>query len=165
MPNESIETSDPAVRDAGETETVAIGVHDMAAAVAAGAVGVVAMVPSFLAAVAVGATTLDSFGRFAELFLLGPNLPVGAIAFAVGGVVVNPLVFASLAGYLPGRQWSTRGVVFGIVLLCGFLPGFYAGQIGLLLVAYVLLALFGHVSYGVALGTVYGRYQRADYAV
>jgi cytochrome c oxidase subunit 1 len=125
-----------------------------------------AMVPSFVAAVEVGVTSVDSFSSFAELVMLGgSNLLVGAAIFAVVGIVVHPVLFAAVAGYLPGKQWSTRGLVFALVLWTGFLPGFYTGQAGLALAGYVALSLFGHVAYGIVLGTVYGRYQTADYAV
>jgi len=166
MSNEPGETAEGAVEEQMLEEPVEIGLRDLMATVLAGGLGMLAMVPSFVAAVEVGVTSVDSFSSFAELVMLGgSNLIAGAIVFGVVGVFVHPLLFAAVAGYLPGKQWSTRGIVFALVLSTGFLPGFYTGQTGVALVGYVVLALFGHVAYGVVLGAVYGHYQRADYAV
>lgn len=83
---------------------------------------------------------------------VGSALPL--LAFVGIGVVVWPLLLASIGRYLPGERFATKGAVFGTVLWTGFAVAFYGGYAGTALLLYLAVTLVGHVAYGVSVGAV-----------
>lgn len=125
-----------------------------------GLVGTGALTVGLLIARSLGAFDLDSFGTLAELTgfnVLVPLNPtaVGYVLFLLTGMVMWPLLFASIGAYLPGEKYATKGLPFGFVLWTGFAPAFYEGYAGLALALYLALTLGAHFSYGFTLGAVF----------
>ncbi|WP_129116467.1 DUF6789 family protein [Halegenticoccus tardaugens] len=149
-----------------ESEETGIGVREVAAASAAGLAGTIAMSPLLLAAWALGALNPDAFAGLSEIVGLGGNLVVGIAIFVVGGMTALPLLFISLAAFLPGDTLAQRGVSYATIVWVGFVFGFYrgdltdlyAGQISAEFVIFAALTLVAHWVYGYVLGAIYGRY-------
>jgi hypothetical protein len=125
-----------------------------------GLVGTAAMTVVLLVGATVGAFSMDAFSVIADItgtaFLLPADAAaIGYVMFLVGGMVVWPLMLASIGNYLPGRTFAEKGAGFGVVLWTGFAPAFHADQSGLLLVVYLLVTLVGHVVYGFSMGSVF----------
>ncbi|MFC4451519.1 DUF6789 family protein [Halorussus aquaticus] len=125
-----------------------------------GLVGTGALTVGLLIAASLGAFQIESFGTLAELTGFNAILPlnptaVGYILFLLTGMVMWPLLFASIGSYLPGEKFATKGVPFGFVLWTGFAPAFYEGYTGLAMLLYLVLTLGAHFSYGFTLGAVF----------
>ena len=125
-----------------------------------GLVGTAAMTVGLLVAQAFGAFDMGSFASFAELVGIASLFPANAVAigylvFLGGGMVIWPLLFAAAGLYLPGDTYAKRGIPYGFVLWTGFAPAFHVDYWGLTLVAYLLLTLLAHFSYGFTLGAVF----------
>jgi hypothetical protein len=125
-----------------------------------GLVGTAAMTVVLLVGATVGAFRMNAFAVIAEItgtaFLLPADASaIGYVMFLIGGMVVWPLMLASIGNYLPGKRFAEKGAGFGVVLWTGFAPAFHADQSGLLLGVYLLVTLVGHIIYGFALGSVY----------
>lgn len=98
--------------------------------------------------------SMSSLAELANLDVFGPPVVIGFAIFWAHGLVTWPLLFASFKQYLPGSA-PVGGVLFGLVLWTGFLPGFYAGYQGTALALFVGFSLIGHVAYGLSLGLVF----------
>ncbi|WP_238392178.1 DUF6789 family protein [Halorussus amylolyticus] len=125
-----------------------------------GLVGTAALTVGLLIARSLDAFELGSFATLAELTgldaLFAPNpAAVGYVLFLLTGMVMWPLLFASIGSYLPGEKYATKGLPYGFVLWTGFAPAFYEGYTGLALVLYLVLTLGAHFSYGFTLGAVF----------
>jgi len=125
-----------------------------------GLVGTGALTVGLLIARSLGVFELSSFGTLAELTGFNMLLPlsptaVGFVLFLLTGMVMWPLLFASIGAYLPGEKYATKGLPFGFVLWTGFAPAFYEGYTGLAMVLYLGLTLGAHFSYGFTLGAVF----------
>jgi hypothetical protein len=125
-----------------------------------GLVGTAAMTVVLLVAATLGGFDTASFATLAEMTgasILVPVYPaaLGYVMFLAGGMIVWPLMLASIGSYLPGRRFAERGVSFGIVLWTGFAPAFHSDQTGTALYLYLLLTLVAHVAYGFTLGSVF----------
>lgn len=125
-----------------------------------GLVGTASLTVGLLIAASLGAFDINEFATLAELTglqaLYPANAPaVGYVLFLLTGMVIWPLLFASIGSYLPGDRCATRGVPFGFVLWTGFAPAFYGGYTGLTLVLYLVLTLGAHFSYGFSVGAVF----------
>jgi len=125
-----------------------------------GLVGTAALTVGLLIARSLGAFQIESFGTLTELTGFNAIVPlspvaVGYILFLLTGMVMWPLLFASIGAYLPGQKYAVKGLPFGFVLWTGFLPAFYEGYTGLALILYVVLTLGAHFSYGFTLGAVF----------
>jgi hypothetical protein len=125
-----------------------------------GLVGTGALTVGLLIARSLGAFQIESFGTLTELTGFNVLLPlsptaVGYVLFLLTGMVLWPLLFASIGSYLPGEKYATKGLPFGFVLWTGFAPAFYEGYSGLMLVLYLVLTLGAHFSYGFTLGAVF----------
>ncbi|WP_135829322.1 DUF6789 family protein [Halorussus halobius] len=125
-----------------------------------GLVGTGALTVGLLIARSLGAFELSSFGTLAELTGFNALLPltptaVGFVLFLLTGMVMWPLLFASIGRYLPGERYAVRGLAFGFVLWTGFAPAFYEGYAGLAMVVYLGLTLGAHFAYGFSLGAVF----------
>lgn len=144
--NVSVETSD------------GIGVQELSAAAFAGFAGLIAMTPVLLVAWLLGGLELSSFTALSEIVALGENSVVGVVLFVAGGVVTFPLLFVSLAVFLPGANLAQKGTSFGVIVWTGFLIAFYSAQTGATFAAYLVLTLLAHAVYGGVLGAVYGRF-------
>jgi cytochrome c oxidase subunit 1 len=118
-----------------------------------------------LMSVVLGAATLLGFLRpplltgLARIFGIEPGtlfgLPVslvlGFAVFYAGGVIFWPTVFAAGAGRFPGGNRILVGLSFAFLLWPGFALGFYTGQTGFSLVAYLGATLLAHAVYGATL--------------
>lgn len=138
-------------------ETTGIGTHELLVAAGAGLAGQAAMVPFFVAAYPLDATSPASFVGVAELIGTSAGaplaLPVGVALFVAGGTVTLPLLFVALAEFLPPeRDVGLRGVSLAVVVWTGFAIAFSTGQTGRTLGVYAALSLGAHVAYGYALG-------------
>jgi hypothetical protein len=140
------------------TEPEQVGLLGVVTAGWAGVLGVVAMAPFLVLASLVGALDLAAFAGLAEIVGLGPSVPLGVALFVANGATVFPLLFLTLGPYLPGRTVGLKGIVFATVVWTGFVPGYYAGQSGVLLAVFLLLSLAAHWAYGTVLGEVVERY-------
>jgi hypothetical protein len=125
-----------------------------------GLVGTAAMTVGLLVAQSIGAFDMGSFAQFAELVGIASLFPanpvaVGYLIFLAGGMVIWPLLFAAAGLYLPGNTYAKRGLPYGFVLWTGFAPAFHVDYGGLVLVAYLVLTLIAHFSYGFTLGAVF----------
>jgi hypothetical protein len=125
-----------------------------------GLVGTGALTVGLLIARSLGAFQVESFGTLTELTGFNALLPlsptaIGYLLFLLTGMVLWPLLFASIGSYLPGEKYATKGIPFGFVLWTGFAPAFYEGYDGLTLLLYLVLTLGAHFSYGFTLGAVF----------
>jgi hypothetical protein len=125
-----------------------------------GLVGTGSLTIGLLIATSLGAFQIESFGTLAELTGFNVILPlsptaVGYTLFLLTGMVMWPLLFASIGTYLPGEKFATKGIPFGFVLWTGFAPAFYEGYTGLAMFLYLVLTLGAHFSYGFTLGAVF----------
>ena len=125
-----------------------------------GAVGTGALTVGLLIAMSLDAFQIESFGTLAELTGFNAVVPlsptaVGYVLFLLTGMVMWPLLFASIGSYLPGEKYATKGIPFGFVLWTGFAPAFYEGYTGLTMLLYFALTLGAHFSYGFTLGAVF----------
>lgn len=123
----------------------------------AGFVGVVAMAPVLVLAWSLGVLEASSFADFGLLFGIGPNLALGVAVYTLGGTLVFPTLFFTVATFLPGRTLVRRGVVIALCAWGGFLFGFYTEQAGAALAGYVALTLVAHLVYGVVVGAIVDR--------
>lgn len=125
-----------------------------------GLVGTGALTVGLLIARSLGAFDIDQFSTLAELtgldVLFTSNVAaLGYVLFLLTGMVMWPLLFASIGSYLPGKKYATKGLPFGFVLWTGFAPAFYAGYTGFTLVLYLFFTLGAHFAYGFSLGAVF----------
>lgn len=125
-----------------------------------GLVGTGALTVGLLIASSLGVFDINEFATLAELtgfnVLYPANAPaVGYVLFLLTGMVMWPLLFASIGSYLPGDRFAFKGLPFGFVLWTGFAPAFNDGYTGLALVLYLVLTLGAHFSYGFSLGAVF----------
>ncbi|MFC7078990.1 DUF6789 family protein [Halorussus caseinilyticus] len=125
-----------------------------------GLVGTGSLTVGLLIAASLGVFDINEFATLAELTglnVLFESNPaaVGYVLFLLTGMVMWPLLFASIGSYLPGEKYAVKGIPFGFVLWTGFAPAFYADYTGLALVLYLVLTLGAHFSYGFTLGAVF----------
>lgn len=153
MPTELTET---VVDQPNETDNS--GIERAVVAGGAGLVGMVAMAPVLGIAWLVGALQPSAFAGLAEIVGLGPNFVVGALIFVLGGMVTLPLLFVSLAVFLPGRTVAIRGLSYATIVWTGFVVAFYSGETGAMLALFLGITLVAHWVYGYVLGFLYDRY-------
>lgn len=144
-------------------------IKDALVGAAAGLGGMVAMVPFLLLAYFLNALEPQAFIALAEIVGLVPEvdvgqgywgLVIGAIIFVGGGMTTLPLLFVSLAAFLPpADNIPLSGVTFATVIWTGFAIAFYTGQTGIALVLYLVLTLVAHWVYGYVLGELYTRFE------
>jgi hypothetical protein len=125
-----------------------------------GLVGTGALTVGLLITRSLDAFEIESFGTLTELTGFNVLLPlsptaVGYVLFLLTGMVLWPLLFASIGSYLPGEKYAIKGIPFGFVLWTGFAPAFYEGYTGLALALYLLLTIGAHFAYGFTLGAVF----------
>jgi cytochrome c oxidase subunit 1 len=137
-----------------------LGVRQAALGAAAGLAGMAAMAPFLALAWALGAFELSAVAGLSDIVALGPSFLYGTIIFVGGGMTTLPLLFVSLAVFLPGEEVRVKGAVFGAIVWTGFAVAFWTGQAGASLALFLVLTLVAHVAYGAVLGTVYARYAR-----
>lgn len=125
-----------------------------------GLVGTAAMTVVLLIAARLNVFDLGGFAMLSELIgadvLFEANpAAIGYLLFLATGMVMWPLLFASIGSFLPGEKFATKGLSYGVVLWSGFAPAFYADYAGTAMVLYLVLVLVGHLTYGFALGSVF----------
>ena len=125
-----------------------------------GLVGTAVLTFSLLIASTMGAFNFASFASLTEMtgidVLISLNdVAVGYLLFLGVGMVIWPLLFASLGTYLPGEKYAFKGISYGFVLWTGFAQIFYGEFGGLALWIYLVVTLIGHVGYGFSLGAVF----------
>ncbi|TYL38644.1 cytochrome C oxidase subunit I [Natronococcus pandeyae] len=130
-------------------------VNDASSGAIGGFVGTMLMTGVLAIAVLLGAFDLESFADLATLVGLPANATFGYAVFLAGGMTTWPLLFLALGEYLPGELSLITGLWYSTVIASGFVIGFYTGQTGLELVAYLLFVLLSHWVYGLGLaGTI-----------
>lgn len=92
---------------------------------------------------------------FAELLNAPPT--VGLALFAIGGVLLFPLVFFLIGEHLAPEYEAMRGVVFSLILWVVFLVIFLPTIELVGSIYFVLFSCLGHVVYGSVLGWTFGR--------
>ena len=160
--------SDEARPEAASREYPRFRARDALAGAVAGLGGMAAMVPVLLVAYVAGALEPRAFTALAEIVGLAPTVSVGggsyglligAIIFVGGGMTTLPLLFVSLAVFLPpADNIPLAGVTFATVIWTGFAIAFYTGQTGVALALYLALTLIAHWAYGYVLGALYPRF-------
>jgi cytochrome c oxidase subunit 1 len=143
--------------NSGTEESTDLGVREIVSAMGAGLVGTAAMAPVLAVAFVLDFVETAAFEGLATIVGLGPSLPIGLFIFVGGGMTTLPLLYVSLAVFLPGGSARGKGVVFASIVWTGWSFAFFTGQTGLALASYLLLGLLAHVVYGATLGTIYGR--------
>ncbi|WP_458207612.1 DUF6789 family protein [Haladaptatus sp. NG-SE-30] len=124
------------------------------------------MVFIFLVAEAEARFNLGVPAAIAKFVRMPGQLYLGFIVFVLAGIVLWPLVFAAIEGYLTalpgGEDVGIRGIVFALLLWVAFLVLGSAGLklAGPFLVLYLVFTLIAHVVYGYSLGVLYGRFTR-----
>lgn len=135
-----------------------LGVRQALLGAIAGFAGMASMAPFLGAAWALGAFELATVAGLSDIVALGPSFTLGLAIFVAGGMTMLPLLFASLAVFLPGETVARRGAAFASIVWTGFAVAFWTGQSGVELALFLGLSLLAHVAYGYVLGTIYGRY-------
>ena len=130
------------------------------AAFAGGAAGLVAMVPILFVLPLLlrlfRAEPLVDVAELGRVLGLEPNLFLGLLVFAAGGVVALPLLFVVAGAFLPPRNpRAVRGVTFATIMWSGFVIAFWPGEFAG--VIFLGLSLAAHWAYGYVLGTVMDR--------
>jgi cytochrome c oxidase subunit 1 len=133
--------------------------RDAVIGVAGGAVAVTLMSAVLGVATLLGFLQPPLLTGLAEIFGIEPGtvlgLPVslvlGFAVFYAGGIFFWPTVFAAGAGRFPGENRILVGLSFAMLLWPGFALGFYTGQTGFALVAYLGATLLAHAVYGATL--------------
>ena len=155
--NDAAVASAPAERDADLEAELDITPRVVLAAFLGGGAGLVAMVPVLFALPAL--LGLFRAGPLVEVAELGrvlgvePSLALGAVVFAVGGVVALPLLFVVAAAFLPPREPRyARGITFATIMWTGFVIAFWPGQYAG--VIFLGVSLAAHWAYGYVLGRV-----------
>lgn len=125
-----------------------------------GLVGTAAMTAVLLVAATVGAFDTASFAALTEatgasVLVRGYPVALGYMLFLGAGMVLWPLLLASIGSHLPGRGFAEQGAAFGVVLWTVFAPAFHADESGTALPLYLALTLLAHVTYGFTLGSVF----------
>ncbi len=120
----------------------------------AGLAGTMLMTVVLVVGTAIGVFDLEALATLAELVGAPQLVSVGYVVFLLGGVTVWPLLYLTLARYLPGRTPVAKGLSFATIIWTGFLIAFYTDQTGLALAGYVGLSLVGHWLYGAGLGVI-----------
>ena len=154
MPEETAETAEP------DFDHLTGIITDGLIGAVGGLVGTGAATVGLFIAASLGAFEFASFAVLAELTGLSALIETNPVAvgygmFLVTGMVMWPLLFASIGSYLPGKRYATKGLPFGFVLWTGFAPAFYDGYTGLAMMLYFVLTLGAHFSYGFTLGAVF----------
>ncbi len=156
-------------------ENAEVGPRLVVQAMAAGAVGLVSMlpflvgIPAFLGQFRTG--PLTNFANIGSLFglvdlssfgtLLGfePAVVVGGLLFVFGGVVFLPIQFLIVATFLPpSNPRRYRGLTFSMLWCAGFIGAFLPGGGVGVVALFVAVAVLGHLTYGLVLGTLLDRY-------
>ncbi|WP_224449376.1 DUF6789 family protein [Haloprofundus salilacus] len=156
-------SDNPAMTDSGATQETSdqeAGLSLDMATVAAGAGlgGMVAMTPILAIGILLGVLEPSAFAGLSEIVGLGPSFLIGTVIFVGGGMTTLPLLFVSLAVFLPGATLARRGVSFSSIIWTGFAIAFYSEQTGAALAGYLVLTLVSHWAYGYVLGVLYDRY-------
>lgn len=162
MSNTSETATQPESESDGSRDLTA---RKLAIAGGAGFVGILAMLPFFAAAYALGALTPVAFASLSELLGVPTTspwaFPLGALLFVVIGMTILPILFVSLAGFLPPeRSLGLRGVAFATIVWTGFFFAFEIDQSGGTFWAFVGTTLLAHFAYGYVLGSLFGRYAK-----
>ena len=145
-------------RPEADSEGRLLGVKQAALGAAAGLAGMAAMAPFLGAAWALDAFELAAVAGLSDIVGFDGSFLLGSVIFVGGGMTTLPLLFASLAVFLPGEAMSAKGAVFGAIVWTGFAVAFWSEQTGATLALYLLFTLLAHLAYGTVLGTLYGRY-------
>jgi cytochrome c oxidase subunit I len=106
------------------------------------------------AGIVINVFDVAAFVDLAALLGIDDQPAVGYALFLVGGITVWPLLFLTIAQYLPGRTQVGKGLSFSTIITTGFLIAFYTDQTGLALVGYVGFSILAHWVYGVSLGAL-----------
>jgi cytochrome c oxidase subunit 1 len=150
--------SDVPIQGATEgEERSGFGGREISVGMLGGLVGMVGLLPLLGVGWLLGAIEPEAFASLATIVGLGPSFLIGGFIFVGGGIVTLPLLFVSLAMFMPGRSVMEKGAIFGGIVWTGFIVAFFTGQTGLTLVVYLVVTLAAHVAYGGLLGAVYGR--------
>ncbi|WP_224335238.1 DUF6789 family protein [Haloprofundus halobius] len=153
----------PAMTDTGVTQETpdqeaGLSLDMVTVAAGAGFGGMVAMTPILAVGLLLGVIEPSAFAGLAEIVMLGESFPIGMFIFVAGGMTSLPLLFVSLAVFLPGKTLARRGVSYATIVWTGFIIAFYTEQTGATLAGYLALTLVAHWVYGYVLGLLYDRY-------
>ena len=104
-----------------------------------------------------GFAQLSDVLRIAVDFSQSTALLLGYVVFALGAMVVWPLVLASIGTFFPGERYAVRGVFLGAAIWTGFALAWYDGYTGGRLVLYLVATFGGHLLYGYLLGATFDK--------
>ena len=138
-------------------EDLSLIIRDIIIGAISGVLGTLALTVVLYIASLFGAFNFHVFEQVGALIDLHSIL-VGYLIFLIGSMSAWALIFVSIAEYLPGARRISSGVVFGLILLPGFLVGFaphgqlhWPSSIG-----FVIAALIAHVAYGATVSGTFG---------
>jgi cytochrome c oxidase subunit 1 len=129
----------------------------VAGAVTGGVVGTTVMTAVLAVVNVLYGPNLDVFRTVAEFAGTTGTVALGVGVFFAAGSLAWPLVFASLAPYMPGGTLVRQGVVFAAVLWVGFVVAFGQAYAGVDLAVFLAFSVVTHLAYGAILGAVAGR--------
>ena len=164
MSEESPTRNHSAVDRSTETDEPTITPAVVLTAMGGGLVGTVLMLPILVGIpAALDLFVTDPIVRFAGIaafFGYEPTLALGVALFGVGGVVVLPLTFVVVGGFLPPESPRyLRGASFATLYWVGFVPAFWPDGSVLVVAAYLVFSLVAHWVYGLSLGVILERLQ------
>lgn len=126
-------------------------------ALLSGAAGTLAMTTVFLVIDVETRARLLLFEALARFFGVPERVGLGFLVFVVFGVVVWPLLFATLEPRLPPQgDAAVSGMLFATVLWVGFVLIGTSEIVVLLFPFYAAVTLVVHLVYGFTMGLVYG---------
>ncbi|KTG08628.1 hypothetical protein AUR64_18355 [Haloprofundus marisrubri] len=155
--------NNPTMSDTGVTQETSdqeagLSLDMVTVAAGAGLGGMIAMTPILVVGILLGVLSPSAFAGLAEIVMLGDSFAIGSFIFIAGGMTSLPLLFVSLAVFLPGSTLARRGVTYATIVWTGFIIAFYTQQTGTALAGYLVITLVAHWAYGYVLGLLYDRY-------
>ena len=100
---------------------------------------------------------LSLFEALARFFGVSGHVGLGVILFLVFGILVWPVVFVYVNGYLPPENDpAVKGMLFATVLWIAFILIGSAQMDVILVLFYLVVTLLAHLAYGFTLGLLYG---------
>jgi hypothetical protein len=175
MSNENPDAASAGVERPAESEPApAITLQLLGKSMVSGLAGMAVMTPVLLGLpVLLGVFRAEPLREFASIgsffgltpslvgpvFGYDPTLVIGALIFALGGILFLPVQFIVVATFLPPESPRlARGATLALLWWGGFVFAFWPGG-GLMTISlFIVLSFLAHLLYGLTLGTLVDRW-------